>query len=118
MTTLLTDPVVEPSTAPSQRLRTTMAAVRVSLSWLGTRKTLTADQKARAADAFGAEGAFLSAGKRPLRLTGSGWPPLSPACVSGPNPGFSGLAVVFFTWPSPLGGGRFRFLSPVLGHKP
>jgi len=65
MTTLL-DPVVRPSTAPSQRLRTTTAAVRVSLSWLGTRKTLTTDQKALAADAFGAEGAFLSAGKKLL----------------------------------------------------
>jgi len=66
MTTLLTDPVVRPSTAPSQRLRTTMAAVRVSLSWLGTRKTLTAEQKTLAADAFGAEGSFLSAGKKLL----------------------------------------------------
>jgi hypothetical protein len=43
-----------------------MAAVRVSLSWLGTRKTLTAEQKTVAADAFGAEGAFLSAGKKLL----------------------------------------------------
>jgi len=43
-----------------------MAAVRLSLSWLGTRKTLTADQKALAADAFGAEGTFLSAGKKLL----------------------------------------------------
>lgn len=66
MTTLLDGGVVRPSSAPSQRLRTTMAAVRVSLSWLGTRKTLTADQKAVAADAFGAEGAFLSAGKKLL----------------------------------------------------
>jgi len=66
MTTLLTDPVVRPSTAPSQRLRTTTAAVRVSLSWLGTRKTLTPDQKAQAADTFGAEGDFLSAGKKLL----------------------------------------------------
>ena len=66
MTTLLTDPVVRPSSSPSQRLRTTMAAVRVSLSWLGTRKTLTAEQKSLAADAFGAEGSFLSAGKKLL----------------------------------------------------
>jgi hypothetical protein len=66
MATVLDNPVVRPSTAPSQRLRTTMAAVRVSLSWLGTRKTLTAEQKALAADAFGAEGAFLSAGKKLL----------------------------------------------------
>lgn len=66
MTTLLTDPVVRPSTSPSQRLRTTMAAIRLSLSWLGVRKTLTSEQKAIAADSFGAEGAFLSAGKKLL----------------------------------------------------
>ena len=66
MTTLLQDPVVRPSTAPSQRLRTTTAAVRVSLSWLGTRKILTNEQKSLAADAFGAEGTFLSAGKKLL----------------------------------------------------
>ncbi|NLX95216.1 MAG: hypothetical protein GXY83_03470 [Rhodopirellula sp.] len=65
-TTLLEQPVVRPSTSPSQRLRTTMAAVRVSLSWLGVRKTLTAEQKSQAADTFGAEGAFLSAGKKLL----------------------------------------------------
>ena len=58
--------VVRPSTSPSQRLRTTMAAARVSLSWFGVRKTLTAEQKAQAADTFGAEGAFLSAGKKLL----------------------------------------------------
>lgn len=66
MTTLIDEAAVRPSTAPSQRLRTTTAAVRVSLSWLGTRKTLTAEQKALAADAFGAEGRFLSAGKKLL----------------------------------------------------
>ncbi len=65
-TTLLEQPVVRPSTSPSQRLRTTMAAVRVSLSWFGTRKTLTAEQRTQAADTFGAEGAFLSAGKKLL----------------------------------------------------
>jgi len=67
--TLLEQPVVRPSTSPSQRLRTTMAAVRVSLSWLGVRKTLTAEQKSQAADTFGAEGAFLSAGKKLLDTT-------------------------------------------------
>lgn len=65
-TTLLEQPVVRPSTSPSQRLRTTMAAVRVSLSWFGTRKTLTAEQRTQAADTFGAEGAFVSAGKKLL----------------------------------------------------
>jgi hypothetical protein len=43
-----------------------MAAIRLSLSWLGVRKTLTSEQKAIAADSFGAEGAFLSAGKKLL----------------------------------------------------
>ena len=67
MTTITpNEPTVRPSTSPSQRLRMTMAAARISLSWLGTRRTLTADQKAVAADAFGAEGAFLSAGKKLL----------------------------------------------------
>ncbi|MCY2990796.1 MAG: hypothetical protein NTY19_23395 [Planctomycetota bacterium] len=68
-TTLLEEPIVRPSTSPSQRLRTTMAAVRVSLSWLGVRKTLTSEQKSQAADTFGAEGAFLSAGKKLLDTT-------------------------------------------------
>jgi hypothetical protein len=68
-TTLLDQPivtVVRPSTSPSQRLRATMAAVRVSLSWFGTRKSLTSEQRTQAADTFGAEGAFLSAGKKLL----------------------------------------------------
>ena len=43
-----------------------MAAVRVSLSWFGTRKSLTSEQRTQAADTFGAEGAFLSAGKKLL----------------------------------------------------
>ena len=43
-----------------------MAAVRLSFTWFGTRKTLTPAQKAEAADTFGAEGEFLSAGKKLL----------------------------------------------------
>src|SRR3954471_17440942 len=52
------------TTPPSQRLRATMAAVRVSFCWMGTQKSLNPDQKARAAEAFGAEGQYLSAGKK------------------------------------------------------
>ena len=66
MSTVATQPVVQPSTSPSQRLRAAMAAVRVSLSWLGVHKTLTSEQRSQAADAFGAEGTFLSAGKKLL----------------------------------------------------
>ena len=54
-----------PSTA-SQRLRDTMAAARLSFTWLGVRKSLTNEQKNQAADSFGAEGKFLSAGKKLL----------------------------------------------------
>ncbi len=66
MTTATEDTAVRPSTSPAQRMRATMAAVRVSISWLGVRKTLTPQQKSRAADTFGAEGHFLSAGKKLL----------------------------------------------------
>ena len=66
MSTLLDETTVSPSTSPSQRLRTSFAAVRIAFTWLGTRKTLTTEQKARAADTFGAEGEFLSAGKKLL----------------------------------------------------
>jgi hypothetical protein len=50
--------------APSQRLRTTMAAARLSFTWFGVRKSLTPAQKALAAESFGAEGEYLSAGKK------------------------------------------------------
>lgn len=67
MSTAMLDPV---DTRPGiqspggQNLRATMAAMRLAFSWFGTRKTLTTEQKARAADAFDAEGKFLSAAKR------------------------------------------------------
>jgi Putative addiction module component len=43
-----------------------MAAARVAFCWFGVRKTLTPEQKAQAADTFGAEGQYLSAGKKLL----------------------------------------------------
>src|SRR6516162_10462251 len=54
------------SNTPAERLRTTMAACRVQFTWYGTKKSLTVEQKAQAAQAFDAEGQFLSAGKRLL----------------------------------------------------
>src|SRR6516165_12457793 len=54
------------SNTPAERLRTTMAACRVQFTWFGTKKTLTAEQRARAAETFDAEGQFLSAGKKLL----------------------------------------------------
>lgn len=51
---------------PAQRLRTSFAAVRVSFTWLGVRKSLTTEQKAQAAETFGAESQYVSAAKKML----------------------------------------------------
>ena len=68
MSTLLDQPAApaRSNVPPANRLRSMMAAVRVSFVWFGVRKSLTPEQKAQAADTFGAEGAFLSAGKKLL----------------------------------------------------
>lgn len=67
-TTLDLDPAnrVTPRVAPSQQLRMSTAAVRLAFTWMGVRKSLSSDQKAQAADAFGAEHDSLSASKRLL----------------------------------------------------
>ncbi len=61
-----TRPPVSHDFDPALRLRQSMTAVRLSCTWLGVRKTLTPQQKAQAADAFGAERQYLSAGKKLL----------------------------------------------------
>ena len=66
MSSLLDDPTRQQSSAPGERLRRTMAAVRVSVRWFGIRRSLTAQQKAEAAEPFGAEAKFLSARKKLL----------------------------------------------------
>jgi len=43
--------------------------VRVCISWFGTRKSLTTEQKAEAAEPFNAEAKFLSAGKKLLDIS-------------------------------------------------
>ncbi len=50
----------------AQRLRATFAAVRVSFTWFGVRKSLSTEQRAQAAESFGAEGHYLSAAKKLL----------------------------------------------------
>ena len=57
--------VFDRATSAADRLRAGMAAVRVSISWFGTRKSLTTEQ-AEAATPFGAEAEFLSATKKLL----------------------------------------------------
>ena len=69
MSTVIDRPTHRPTTSPAQTLRTTMAAVRVSISWFGTRKSLTVEQKAEAAEPFNAEAKFLSAGKKLLDIS-------------------------------------------------
>ncbi len=46
------------------QLRNSSAAVRLSFTWMGVRRSLTSHQRSIAADSFGAEGDFLSAGKK------------------------------------------------------
>lgn len=64
MTTLLDHPSTAAGTDAAHRMRTTMTAARLSFTWFGVRKSLTKVQKEQAADSFGAEGDFLSAGKK------------------------------------------------------
>jgi hypothetical protein len=45
-------------------IRQNFAACRVKFKWLGTSKSLNADQKSQAAESFGAEGDSISAGKK------------------------------------------------------
>ena len=46
----------------ANRLRTTMAAVRLAFTWLGVRKTLAPEQRTTAARAFHADRELLTAG--------------------------------------------------------
>lgn len=50
MNTWLSEPNTNTISNPSQRLRTTMAAIRLAFNWLGVRKTLSNEQKSQAAD--------------------------------------------------------------------
>lgn len=69
MTTATHESTHRTATSPAQRLRGTMAAVRVSIRWFGTRKSLTVEQKQEAAEPFGTDARFLSAGKRLLDVS-------------------------------------------------
>ena len=52
------------ATTSADRLRHSFSAMRVSFCWLGTRKSLSSDQRQQAAAQFGAEQKFISAGKK------------------------------------------------------
>src|ERR1700757_5226574 len=64
--TLMDHAAQSTSVRPAQWRRKPTAAVRVSFTWFGVRKTLTNEQKNQAAESFGAEGDYLSARKKLL----------------------------------------------------
>ena len=59
-------PLTQTTPNAANRLRTTMAAVRLAFTWLGVRKTLAPEQRTTAARAFHADRELLSAGRRQL----------------------------------------------------
>ena len=56
-------PTTQLERSASNRLRTTMAAVKLAFTWLGVRKTLAPEQRTTAARAFHADRELLSASK-------------------------------------------------------
>lgn len=66
MSLTLDDEAVGAQASAAERLRSSTAAVRVSFTWLGVRKTLNPQQKSQAAESLGAERDYLSAAKKLL----------------------------------------------------
>ena len=54
----------QPTELATDRLRNNFAALRIRFQWLGTSKTLSTEQKAQAAESFGADGSSIRAGKK------------------------------------------------------
>jgi hypothetical protein len=61
------------SQTASTRLRENFSACRLKFKWLGTSKALSADQKSQAAEAFDADSASISAGKRLIDVKHDAW---------------------------------------------
>ena len=57
-----------PERSPAERLRTTMAAVKLSFTWLGVRRALAPDDRSTAARVFDADRELLSASKMILDI--------------------------------------------------
>ena len=66
MTTSSDTPPSQRAIDSPERLRAVTAAVRVSLRWFGVSRSLNSEQKAEAAETFGAHNGFISASKRLL----------------------------------------------------
>jgi hypothetical protein len=65
------------SQTASARLRENFSACRLKFKWLGTSKSLSADQKSQAAEAFNADSASISAGKRLIDVKHDAWKSLT-----------------------------------------
>ena len=57
----------------STRLKQNFTACRLQFKWLGTSKSLSSEQKSRAAESFGADGASISAGKKLIDVKHDSW---------------------------------------------
>src|SRR5437879_10030170 len=66
MSTITVSDIPLETSTPAQRLRRLAAAVRVHFTWWGVHRTLSAQQKEEAGDAYGADARLLSAGKKIL----------------------------------------------------
>ena len=66
MSTLTVPDIPLDGNSPAQRLRRIAAAVRVSLHWWGTHRSLSARQKEEVSAGYAADARFLTAGKRIL----------------------------------------------------
>jgi hypothetical protein len=64
MSTVLESSVVGETSQAVRVLRDDFGAIRLGFTWWGIKKSLTDGQKDRAAESFGAEGDYISAGKK------------------------------------------------------
>ena len=64
MSKIASPPRASAAISPARQLQHQFAAARISFVWLGVRRALTSDQKSHAAQGFGADGEFMSAGKK------------------------------------------------------
>ena len=99
MPSLLDPPAESPATAAmsqaaAERLRSLMAAVRLSFIWFGVKKTLTQEQKSQAADTFGAERDYLSAAKKLLDTSHPAFRAVS-STRAAPSPTGTGISLPY-----------------------
>ena len=73
MSTLLDLPGTVSVRSFGEELQTAMAAVRLSIKWLGNHKKVSKDQKIQAAETFDAESNFVSMGKKLLDTNHDSW---------------------------------------------